>query len=201
MQQMTQMQWCPSCTMPVFTFFVTLSWIKVIPYHKAMSDQAVMQAFSMSLEEVCHIISVANLDMPWHRWNIERTNNHSTQWMMHVDHIRPNGCQLPAIQQALIENAQIQPAPHSRGPDVEHFAQHRGGTRDAMALIAQPAAQQDLTRRVQVLLEQFFHDTLMESPNKKAVIQGAWTNIPKVLCPMKATKHLYQTSALPFFAA
>ena len=50
-----------------------------LPYHKAISDQAVMQGFSMSLEEVRRIIGVANLDMPRHRQNTERTNNRSTQ--------------------------------------------------------------------------------------------------------------------------
>ncbi|KAI6044342.1 hypothetical protein EDC04DRAFT_2561460, partial [Pisolithus marmoratus] len=88
------------------------------------------------------------------------------------------------------------------GPDVDHFAQHGGGSHDAQVLIG--AAQddgEDTPTRIKLLLEQFFYDMLEESPNKKAATDGPWTNIPKWLCTQEATEHLYQSFGLPFVAA
>ena len=173
-----------------------------LPYHKAISEAAIMAAFKMSLDEVRNIIGIADHQLSRTVRNAERTNNRSSRKTLRMDDIRPMDRPLPQINEDFIQNVVVQPQQRIQGPDVQHFTQHGGGTRDAQVLIRlQVQDDPNFTRRIQVLLEQFFHDLLLESPNKKSGSEGAWTNIPKALRPIEATEHLYQSFALPFHAA
>ena len=173
-----------------------------LPFHKAISDDAFKNAFQLSIEDVRQVMGVANHNLSRRVINPDRTNNRSKRRTLRVQDIRPPDRTLPEVNEALLQNVYIRPTRSMGGPDVDHFARHGGGNRDAQVLLNnQPNNNQDISLKVQHILEQFFYDMLQESPNRKGASQGAWTNIPSELRVQEATEHLYQTFGLPFFAA
>lgn len=169
-----------------------------IPIHKEFSDQALMSAFRMPQEEIRRIIGINQLrEIPRPRTNPQRTNNRSTRATLRADYYRPEDRALPQINNVL-DDIEIRPTHRMRGDDVTHFRNHGGGNR-AVAR-EEEMAQRSVTTTVQKILEQFFIDIIEESPNRKSVSQGAWTNIPKVLRHQEANEALFQSFALPFTA-
>jgi hypothetical protein len=169
-----------------------------IPYHKTFSEQSLVSAFKLSTIQIREIISAGDHSRQRPNANPTRTSNRSTRSTIRVEDIRPEDRPLPRIPGTLA-NISLQPPQGMEGEDVDHFNVHGGGNRD-QASDAEDA-EEDLTRRVQKILEQFFFDLIEESPNKKRATDGAWTSIPKEMRHEKATEQLFLSFGLPFFAA
>lgn len=173
-----------------------------LPFHKAISDQAFQNAFRLPITEVRQIMGTSNHNLPRTLANIERTANRSKRRTLDIENIRPADRSLPHMQETFLNDIKQRPSKRMRGPDVDHFAQHGGGNRDAQVLLnALQEDDQDTATKVKLILEQVFYDILMESPNKKAAHEGAWTNIPMALRNQEANEDLYLSFGLPFFAA
>ncbi|KAG6370137.1 hypothetical protein JVT61DRAFT_12439 [Boletus reticuloceps] len=171
-----------------------------LPFHKAMSDDAIRRAFGRDLLEIRSMIGVAIPDVQRRTGVPDRTANRSSRVTLRVDDIRPAERAVPQIDDRLLHNIQRRHPAVARGPDVEHFRTHGGGTRDGQMLRAQPAGSDDFIRTIKTLLEQMFHDILQESPNQRSALGRAWTNIPSHRRPEQATEQLYKSFAVPFIA-
>lgn len=171
-----------------------------LPFHKTFTEEAIIAAFRITIREIKEVMGVGDLHLSRPKAHLERTANRSKRRTIHVDDIRPEDRDLPQIDSHL-DNIQLRPTQRMRGEDVNHFAIHGGGNRTNGVDDHNDEESQDITLRVKKILEQFFFDMIEESPNKKSAKEGAWTNIPRQMRAQEATEQLFQSFALPFFAA
>lgn len=173
-----------------------------LPFHKAISDKAIQDAFKIPLDEVRRIMTSTSNYIPRQIGHNQRTSNRSARRTIHVGNIRPRERSLPQVRQDLLQNIKKRPEHRMMGADVRHFAIHGGGNRDAQVLLQNDEHdREDTITKVQVIMEQFYYDIIQESPNRKKKTDGSWTNIPKEHRNEEATEHLFTSSGLPFFAA
>ena len=171
------------------------------PLPQSHFRSGIMATFKKPLDKVRNIIRIADHQLPCTVKNPERTYNCSSRKILFMDDIRPMDCPLPQINEDLVQNVVVQPQQHIQGPDIQYFTQYGGGTRDAQVLIRlQVEDDQDFTWCIQDLLKQFFHDLLVESPNKKSGSEGHGPTSSRLFIQWKqqniSTNHLLCHSML-----
>lgn len=160
---------------------IDASGIYCIPFHKQFSNEAILSAFRIDLQNLRQIIEVPTLNLARRGTNPERTSNHSKCCTLNADDICPYGRDLPHIDEHRLANIQVRPHRRMRGEDVTHFEMHGGGSHNPDDCACNMDQPHNLILRARNLMEQFFFDIIEESLNKKSVSEGAWTNIPKDL--------------------
>ena len=175
-----------------------------IPWAKSFSPGLIAQAYDQgTLNNIRNLLGSGQVERGRRRVNPERTANRSAQLTLDVRNFRAPDHPLPQIGNQL-DGLPLPEPHHPRGHDVDYFHRHGGGNRNY--LIEDEADPLDeptdnpLKDHVQLILDQFYHDILQESPNKRHHAEGAWTNIPRALRGGLALEDLYVKLEFPFSA-